>query len=482
MTTAGMAITTSLPYPILAASVPNDPLDLDAVGQAGLIARRDVSALELVEAAILRIEARDPKLNTIVTPCYERAIAAAKNGLPAGIFRGVPYLIKDVMNYPGVRTTSGSRSLVANFPTEVGDYARAIERTGLNVVGKSATPEFALLPTTEPVLTGLTRNPWGLGHSTAGSSGGSAAAVAAGLVPFAHASDGGGSIRNPASACGLFGLKPSSGRLIGSAGKASSGAIGVNHCVSRSVRDSATLFAVTERNDSEAFWPPVGLVSGPSKRRLRIAYSTINLYGRDAEPEVKQVAEAAARLCEKLGHHVEQASIPVDGELFLRRFFAVYSKSPADAVAAYAKRSGKVPDESVMEVFTLGMAADHRDLPQEAIPEALEYFTELEQSTERFFDDYEITLTPVLRLPPPKLGYMNPMLPYKTVLERVIDYASYTPLHNAAGIPAMSLPLGRTKSNLPIGVHFATRQGGERTLFELAYEIEAAAAWQRLAL
>ncbi|MCA1661286.1 MAG: serine hydrolase [Novosphingobium sp.] len=349
MTTAGTAIVAGLPSPLSAASVPTDPLDLDAVGQAALVANGDVSALELVEAAILRIEARDPALNTIATPCYERAIAAAKSGLPAGLFRGVPYLIKDVMNYPGVRTTSGSRLLGANFPVEAGEYARALERTGLNALGKSATPEFALLPTTESVLLGLTRNPWGLDH---------------------------------------------------------------------------------------------GLVSGPTKQRLRIAHSTINLYNRDAEPEVKQAAEAAARLCEQLGHHVERASIPADGELLLRRFFAVYSKSPADVVAAYTKRTGKVPDESVLEPFTLGMAADHRELPAEAVPEALKYFAQLERSTQRFFDGYDVTLTPVLRLPPPKLGYMNPVLDYRTILARVIDYASYTPLHNAAGVPAMSLPLG----------------------------------------
>lgn len=461
--------------PALAAGA--DYAGLDATDQAALVRSRQIAAAELVEAAILRLERFDPALNVLVTPCYERALAIARRSLGTGPFAGVPFLVKDVSDLEGVRRTSGSRALAAEVAGRTGDYVRAMEEAGLVALGKSTTPEFALIPNTAPLLTGATRNPWNPSRSVAGSSGGSAAAVAAGLVPIAHATDGGGSIRNPASACGLFGFKASNGRLVGSSGRGATGALGVNGCVSRSVRDAAALLAATERQDVGAAWPAIGTVTGPSKRRLRIALSTRNLYGRDAEPAVRRAILATARLCELLGHRVEEAAPAIDGEKFLRHFTVIYGMGAAGPVDAFRQAHGRMPDERDMEPFTLIMAERHRAHSSGAVPAALAYLQKAETVVDAFLARYDATLTPTLRQPPPPMGYIDPSGPYDRTLDRVIDYASYTPLHNAVSVPAMSVPLGWTADGLPIGSHFAARMGAERTLLELAYELEQSRPW-----
>lgn len=463
--------------PTLADAVHDELALLDGLGSAQLVRSKRVSALELVDAAIRRIERLEPEINALISESFERARARARGPVGNGAFAGVPYLLKDLLDYPGVRMTAGSRMLAANVPDWRSDYVAATEAAGLIVLGKSATPEFGLLATTEPLLNGPTRNPWNPNYSPGGSSGGAAAAVAARMVPFAHASDGGGSIRIPASACGVFGLKPTRGRQV-SARRAQAGAdLALEHCVSRSVRDSAMLLSLTERRDSQAPFPPVGFVSGPDKRRLKIGFTTVNYYGRDAEPSVKRAIEQAAKLCEDLGHHVFEARWPFDGAEFIDQFMVLWSAAAAGVVAGYKERTGRDPDDSVLEPWTLAVAAEYAARPKDALSQALAYLERTTQAYDSYFADYDAFLSPVLRRPSVLIGEQSPTQPYAKLREELIDWGSYTPMQNLAGVPAMSVPLGVSDEGVPIGSQFTGRRGSEAMLLALAYELERAQPW-----
>jgi amidase len=294
-------------------------------------------------------------------------------------------------------------------------------------------------------------------------------------VPLAGASDGGGSIRIPASCCGVFGLKPSRGRIADGEDPSSERDIDVHHCVSRSVRDSALLLALTERTDGAAGLPPIGFVREPAKRRLRIALSTRSDLGEEPEPEVKATADAAARLCASLGHELSEGAPVVAGDLFVGHFLTLWAHGPAHLVDELARQG--VDAEGVLEPWTLGLAADYGAKPLGSLQAALGYFAEVERTLDAFFADVDVWLTPVLAGAPPPLGELAPGLPFATLRERCIRYVSYTPIHNVAGTPAMSVPLGSSTTGLPIGVQFAARRGGEATLLALAYELEAEAPW-----
>jgi amidase len=472
---AGSAAVASSWLAPLAALAARDPFwRLDATAQAALVRAGEVSPLELVDAAIARIQAVDSRLNSVVTRRFEQARAAARGRLPDGPFRGVPYLIKDLYDLAGVRTSHGSR-LYADFVPERSDpYVQRSLDAGLIPLGKSSSPEFGLLGTTESLLLGPCRNPWNPDFSPGGSSGGAAAAVAAGLVPFAHATDGGGSIRIPASCCGLFGLKPSRGRL-GPSEVGGDVDISVHHCVSRSVRDSAALFAATEYTGADAKLPAVGLVSGPSSRRLRIAFATRTYTGAVPHPDVEAAAQRAAALCAGLGHHVDEAAPVIDGERFIDAFMTVWSSWPVAAVAE-ARRRGLEPAD-VLEPWTLSLADFHAARPANAMADSLAFFERMAHVYEAFFSRYDVVLTPTLAAPPVRVGAQAPTVEFDTLWERVLDWVAYTPIHNATGNTAMSVPLGWSADNLPIGVQFVALQGRERMLFELAYELEAAAPW-----
>ena len=301
----------------------------DGIGQAQLVRSKQATPLELVDSAIARVEAANPKLNAVVWEMFEHARTRAKGELPASPLSGVPYLIKDLNNVAGEPTTWGSR-FSAGAPVAINDPMpqKAID-AGLVIVGKTNTPEFGLLPTTESIRLGPCHNPWNLDCSSGGSSGGAAAAVAAGLVPAAHASDGGGSIRIPSSCCGVFGLKPSRLRMNLGLENTVMGGIVTENCVSRTVRDNAMLFSLTEDTGDFARFKPIGFVAGPAKRRLRIAFTTTSCNGVEPHPDVKAAVEASAKLCESLGHTIVPAQNPVDGEAFYEAFLVVWSSLPA---------------------------------------------------------------------------------------------------------------------------------------------------------
>lgn len=451
----------------------------DAIGQAQLVRSKQATALDLVDAAIARIEAANPKLNAVVWEMFDNARARAKGALPDSPLSGVPYLIKDLDNVAGERTTAGSR-FVDSFPTANDPMPQKAIDAGLVIVGKTNTPEFGLLATTESLRLGPCRNPWNLDRSAGGSSGGAAASVAAGLVPVAHASDGGGSIRIPASCCGVFGLKPSRGRMNLMRPMASD--LSVQNCISRTVRDNAMVFSLSEDTGAHAPFKPIGFVSGPSKARLRIAFGTANYHdGTEPHPDVKAAVEASAKLCESLGHTIVPALNPIHGqgatEAFVDAYMVAFSSEPVKLVQMAKKKNLK--PEDVFEPWTLGLAEYGMRAPPDAMSRALAVFRETEAKVDAFMASYDAWLTPVLALPPIRLGEQAPTLDFATLFGRLAQYVLYTPIHNVAGTPAMSVPLGMSDDGLPIGSQFAAAKGREDLLYALAYELEAAQAWTR---
>jgi amidase len=473
----------------------------DATEIAAMIRRKDITAVEAIDDAIARAESMQPKLNFLVTPLFEQARARAKAGGLSGPFAGVPYLLKDMYDIAGVPTRWGARfTEVAPIPTGSCAQVKAFEAAGLVLIGKSAMGEFGWLPTTEPLTFGPTRNPWDLSRTPGGSSGGSAAAVAGGVLPMADAADGGGSIRIPASACGLFGMKPSRHRLIGDQHAAGGGIeLTAEHCVSRSVRDSAALFAAMECSGLDAALPPIGAVTGPAQRRLRVGYVCDSICGQRPDAEVRAGADSGAKLLQQLGHQVEETDWPFDGTALTSDFVKLFSAAALEvtglarlainpkivALAALALKSiglfprglGRKPGQPMLEPLTLAMAEEAARLPADEFNKALARLKGYETSYDGWFDRYDVILSPVLLQPPVPVGHITGDVERETLMKRVFAFADYTLVHNIVGAPAMSVPLHWTSGSLPVGLQFAARRGEERLLFELAYELEAAQPW-----
>lgn len=463
----------------------------DALGVAQLIKDKKISPLELVEDVIKRIERVNPKINAVLIKNFdiEKARARARSVAGDGIFVGAPAMLKNLTRYKDARIDSGSRLFARfieknpNTSQQSSPLVDAMERAGMIVTGITNSPEFGLLETTEPLLHGATRNPWNTDYTSGGSSGGSAAAVAAGIVPLAHANDGGGSIRIPACQCGLLGLKPTRGRELGSGGGRRGDGnealyISSDLCVSRSVRDTAAFLAVVENRGNPQL-PPVGFVTEPSKKRLRIALTLEAFNGKRPHPEVEKAILSSARLCEKLGHRVEEAKLEINGGQFIDAFLGFWATGTLGLEAQVEQMLGKrTQREEVLEPWTIGLMELAKSRGREAsVQRALKVFTETTASVGRFFQTYDVMLSPVMRVPPYKIGWHAPTVDFNTLVARLTDEVGYTPLHNAAGTPAMSVPLYWTSEGLPIGSQFAAWRGGEATLLGLAYELEAAQPW-----
>jgi Asp-tRNA(Asn)/Glu-tRNA(Gln) amidotransferase A subunit family amidase len=459
----------------------------DGLGLASLVKRRAVSASELLEAAIARCEQRNPMLNAVVIPMLEQARAAAKGDLPKGPFEGVPFLLKDLhLNVPGVRTTNGSALYANNVPAHESELVARYRRAGLVAFGKSASPEFGLTCTTESRVFGQTRNPWSLDHTSGGSSGGASAAVAAGIVPLANASDGGGSIRIPASCCGLFGLKPTRGRtpLGPDSGEGWSGMSCV-HAVTRSVRDSAALLDATAGPDLGAPYaaqPPqrpwlaeVGAHPG----RLRIALDTQTWNEAPTHPDCRAAAEDAARLCESLGHHVEATHFsPSSVEELRKAALTVVSANTRWTIEDGARKLGREPREGDVEPGTWLTASLAKGLDAVAYAGAIKVLHRTGRELARFLTKFDVLLSPTMGAPPAKLGVLslsNPNAQEQT--SGLLQAIGYTQLANSAGTPAMSVPLFWNAAGLPIGVQFIGRHNDEATLFRLAAQLERARPW-----
>ncbi|WP_394830217.1 amidase [Pendulispora rubella] len=444
---------------------------LDATAQAELVARDELTAVELLDACEARISALEPLLNAIPILDKDRARAQSPG---AGPFRGVPFLVKDVIPYPGLRWSLGSRLMAQNTAPFSTPFSARLDAAGLVTIGKSATSEFGLLGSTETMLEGVTHNPWDLARSAGGSSGGAVAAVAAGLVPIAHASDGGGSIRGPASMCGLFGFMPSRGRPVAS-GYASSDFTDfvLNHCVTRSVRDSALFLSLVEENAGA-----VGFVRGPSRRRLRIGAWTRTLCHGEPDPDVRHAHDRAVALVDELGHHVEEATPPaIDGAALGDAFFLIGGAMIADVVQTVERLRGQPVRRDELEPFAWWVAENALRGGPEALAKARATVAAAERTYVEATARYDVVLTPTLAVLPWRLGHFSSFVPGEELMRRMREAIGYTPIHNVVGCPAMSVPLHFTDGDIPVGAHFAAARGEDATLMALAYELEEARPW-----
>jgi amidase len=461
--------------------------DYDGLGLAELVHNRAVTPAELVEAAIERIERHNPTLNAVVYKGYDDARARARGELPDGPFRGVPFLIKDLgMPVAGWPRSHGSKFARGVVDSEDGGLTRRYRNAGVVPIGKTNTPEYGITGTTESAALGPCRNPWNPNHVAGGSSGGAASAVAAGIVPIAHASDGLGSIRIPAACCGLVGLKVTRDRnpnmpdgfdyALGNV---------VDNVVTRTVRDSAAMLDATGYPEPGSPYPPPPkdrpymeeITRGPGK--LRIAWSSETPSGRPIESEVQAALERTAALLKGLGHEVIEKGLGID----YRALFA--SRGPAAAanfaagMARLIELVGREPEPDELEPLTWASLKAGRRQTGADVMRSLQETRMLNRQTLAFFEDIDVYLTPVLGTPVPEIGFIDPVnLEPREVNRRQGRTFPFTPPFNFSGQPSLSLPLEMDANGLPIGMMFTARYADEATLFRLAAQLEKEAPWK----
>lgn len=481
----------------------------DAVGLAELVRKGDVTPRELVDVAIARLEQVNPRIHAVIHPLFERARREADAGGTEGPFRGVPFLVKDLDgSLADAPLNMGSRSLAGYVATQDSELFARFKRAGLVIFGKTNTPEFGIMPVTEPHLHGVTRNPWSLSHVPGGSSGGSAAAVAAGVVPMAHAGDGGGSIRIPASCCGLVGLKPTRGRMpLGpEVGEAWNGFV-VPLAVSRTVRDTAALLDATHGADVGAPYvappPPrpyleeLGRAPGP----LRVAYTTVSIFGQDTDPACRLAVDDTLLTLRELGHETRQISLPIDAAKLRLAYLTIVAAGTANVIAETEKLTGKKPRPDDFEPTTWFLGQVGHALSAASLEGArCEVFAASRRIGE-LFEGIDVLVTPTLAFRPVKVHEMDlhpaeklglslvkrgapgPLLvkALETLAIRSFEKTANTMLFNMTGQPAISLPLGwSNEPKLPIGVQFVGKFGDEGSLLRLAAQLEEAKPWKQL--
>ena len=448
--------------------------DLDAVGVAAAISAGTISSREATEAAIARIERVDPVLNAVQHADFDRALAASL-APDDGVLSGVPSIVKNNTAVAGLPTDMGSLAMRSR-PARADDaFTRQLRHAGLVVLGTSTMPEFGFNASTEYETLAPTRNPWDPTRSAGGSSGGSAALVASGALPIAHGNDGGGSIRIPAAACGLVGLKPTRGRVVPAAESATLPIdIVSNGVLTRTVRDTAHFLAGTQQFAPAPGLRPLGLVEHPAERRLRIGLVMDSVSG-PTDDEGRRVVLDVIDLLTSLGHDVVEVPLPVDDRF--ADAFEHYWAMLAFATQRFGRRVMHSPDfdASRTDALTRGLA---RRFSRQMwrTPFALRALKNSERIYVTAFTDasVDLLLSPTLGFVTPELGVLNPTVGFEEHLDRLVRYAAFTPVNNATGTPAISLPLGTSSVGMPVGVHFSALHGDEQTLLELAYELEAA--------
>lgn len=441
---------------------------LDAVGLAEKIRRREVSAVEVTEAALARIERLNPIYGAVVGVEPEAALAQARTP-GEGALAGVPWLVKDLLAMAGRPVEFGSR-LFRGYVSPTGSpYAEALEKTGMIRLGRTSSSELGLLGSTETLAHGVTKNPWDLRRSATGSSGGAAVAVAVGLVPVAHASDGGGSIRIPASVTGTFGFKPSRGRCLPAMPPAPVDLV-AEHVITRSVRDSAVILHATEAT-------PGGVVRAYQGEKLKIACYTRTIGGELPATGVAQELARAAQLCRALGHEVVEVDGPtLDVKALSKAFFDLSGGLVAMMMGQVGMMRGLPVGPDDVEPFTWGLMGRLAQGPQ-IIADAAATIQAQAALYLAWLSEWDATLCPTTPDVAPQLGWLAPTLDEALLLQRTERLAGYTPIHNMAGVPAMSVPLGWV-DGLPVGMCFAAPHNHDARLLSLAYQLEAAAPWR----
>lgn len=460
--------------------------ELDAMGQAELVRRREATALELVEAAIARVEGLNPRLNCLATPMFGEARKRAQEKFPPGPLSGAPFMVKDLgQACADVRQTDGSRALAGFIADHDGGIVKKVRDAGLVIIGRVTAPEFGNHSTTEPELFGATHNPWNLERTAGGSSGGSAAAVAARLVPAASGGDGAGSIRIPSSCCGLFGLKPTRGRIsfAPDAGEVLSG-LDVQHALTRTVRDSAALLDATAGSvPGDPYWPapPAEPFLGQVTREpapMRIAWSSKAPLGIEVHPECRRAVEATAKRLEELGHHVVEDDPAYDEEVLLDPMVTIWSVGNAADLELVESRIGRPANRDELEITTWELVERGRKVSAVDLLHAIDQMHAASRAISPFFDKYDTWLTPTLSQPPLPLGVLNKSYGGADEWWKFdLSFNPWNTIANLTGNPAMSVPLAWDETGLPIGLLFTGRYGDESGLFRLAGQLERAYRW-----
>lgn len=462
---------------------------LDAIAQSELVRRGELTALEVVDAAVERVERANPIVNAIVTPLFDAARGAARalatHGLPAGPLAGAPFAVKDLgAPMTGVRQTAGSLALRDHVPGYDAEIVRRYRAAGLAIVGRTSTPELGNMSTTEPVLFGPTRNPWDLERTAGGSSGGSAAAVASGMVPFAHASDGAGSIRIPASCCGLFGMKTTRGRTSAAPGGEPLAGLAVTNSVTRSVRDSAALLDATcgrVAGDHGAAPPrerPFLEEVGREPGRLRIGWTATPPVPAPVDAACVDAVRETAALLADLGHDVDEAAPPIAGDVIVERMGRVWAISNAQDAREMERILGRPLRDDELEETTWEMVRYGRRWSAVDLLDDLDALEAEARRVAPFFETHDAWLTPTLAREPERLGVLTRLVGPDLAWWRFdCEFNPFNPIANILGHPAMSVPLHWAASGLPIGVLFTGRFGDEAGLYRLAGQLEAARPW-----
>lgn len=458
----------------------------DATALARLVAQGEVSAEQLLETAITAAERENPAINALSQKLYDHGRAALFDGLPDGPFRGVPFLLKDASaDLAGTPTLTGARVLADHIASADSTLVERYKAAGLVIFGKTTTPEFALAASTETSLTGATCNPWDHSRTAGGSSGGSAAAVAAAIVPVAHASDGGGSIRIPASCCGLFGMKPTrartpSGPRVGEGW----GSLAVQHVLTRSVRDSAAMLDVTQGGaPGDPYWAPPRarpyvdeVAADPG--RLRVALQMLPPSGRPVDPECSRAAQEAAHLIATLGHEVEEATLPGDWGILGEALWTLVASNVSRTIEAIGRAQGRTLGADDVDAVSWSAVEASRHMRVEDYPRAMAEIHAQSRRMAAFHTRYDVVISPTLGQPPPPLGTQRTdtgdLAAYREALAR---FSPFTQMFNVTGQPSMSLPLHWTDTGLPVGVMASADFGREDLLFRLAGQIEQAKPW-----
>lgn len=460
----------------------------DGLGLAELVARKQVKPEELIEAALAAVEKVNPKLNAVLQTLPDEARAEIAKGLPNAPFAGVPFMIKElVLHAKGVRCDQGSKLAQGFVPAEDTNLMARFRRAGLVLAGTTQTPEFGYNPTTETVLFGPVHNPWNQGRSAGGSSGGSGAAVAAGIVPLAHGNDGGGSIRIPAACNGLVGLKPTRDRTPTGPDYADPlCGLAIEFALTRSVRDAAALLDCVAGPDVGAPSHPVPPPRpyreevGANPGKLRIACTVTPASGQKVDPECDKAVRETVKLLQDAGHTVAEDSPKYNWDEFLDKVHVIWAVFGAISADAVAQAMGRKPGPDNLESVTWSCYQDGKRYSALDLLDSMNHNNVLSRMVGAFFEKYDLLITPTIAQPPAKLGELNqnrPGMSAKEWTRQVFAYCPFTPLFNGTGNPAISLPLHWSADGLPIGVQIVGKFGDESTLFRVASQLEQARPW-----